>query len=270
MFELARADSLDLLDLRRELDLDPGYLTRLVKRLEKAGLVEIRASRADRRRKVLSLTDRGRETFEDLDGRAAAHVEEMLTGLGEPDQARLVSALTTILELLGPNDGHRPYVLRPPRPGDFGWVVQRHGALYAQEYGWDESFEGLVARVVADYIEERDPKREEAWVADFDGDPVGCVFCTKEDDRTARLRLLLVEPKARGMGVGARLVDECVRFARRAGYDRLVLWTNDVLVSARRIYEAAGFRLVAENAHRSFGHDLKGQDWILELGQHPT
>jgi GNAT superfamily N-acetyltransferase len=158
-----------------------------------------------------------------------------------------------------------PYVLRSPRPGDFGWVVQRHGALYAQEYGWDERFEALVARIVADYIDRRDARREQAWIAEIDGDPVGCVFCVKKDDKTAQLRLLLVEPRARGMGIGAGLVEECMRFARRAGYEEMMLWTNDVLYAARRIYERAGFTLVEEEKHRSFGHDLVGQNWWRKL-----
>jgi GNAT superfamily N-acetyltransferase len=177
----------------------------------------------------------------------------------------LLSAFATIQRLLDPSAEPRPLVIRPLRAGDFGWVVHRHGALYAQEYGWDATFEALAARVVADYIQNRDPKREEAWIAELDEEPVGCVFCVKEDEEVARLRLLLVEPKARGMRIGSRLVDQCVRFSKGAGYKRLVLWTNDVLVSARRIYEAAGFRLASESPHHSFGHDLVEQDWVLDL-----
>jgi GNAT superfamily N-acetyltransferase len=189
----------------------------------------------------------------------------MLERLDDSDQSRLLSAFATIQRLLVPSAEPRPLVIRPLRAGDFGWVVHRHGALYAQEYGWDATFEALAARVVADYIQNRDPKREEAWIAEVDEEPVGCVFCVKEDDEVARLRLLLVEPKARGMRIGSRLVDECVRFSKGAGYKRLVLWTNDVLVSARRIYEAAGFRLASESPHHSFGHDLVEQDWVLDL-----
>ena len=164
-----------------------------------------------------------------------------------------------------PSNDAPPVVLRAPVSGDYGWVIERHGALYRQEYDWDETFEGLVARIVADYIEHRDPEREAAWIAEIDGRRVGCVFCTKKEEDLAQLRILLVEPSARGVGVGQRLVDECVRFARRAGYNQMMLWTNDVLVSARRIYEAVGFRLVEEEAHRSFGHDLVGQNWLLDL-----
>jgi GNAT superfamily N-acetyltransferase len=157
------------------------------------------------------------------------------------------------------------FVLRPPGPGDLGWMIQRHGALYASEHAWGAEFEALVARVVADYAAGHDPAREAAWIAELDGEPAGCVMCVAEDERTARLRLLLVEPRARGLGLGGRLIDECVRFARTAGYDEIRLWTNDVLAGARRLYERAGFELVRSQPHRSFGHDLVGQDWSLEL-----
>jgi GNAT superfamily N-acetyltransferase len=156
-------------------------------------------------------------------------------------------------------------VLRPLRPGDLGWVVQRHGVRYVEEYGWNQRFEALVARVVADYVDTHDPQREQAWIAEADSEPVGCVFCVSRDERTAQLRLLLVEPRARGMGIGTRLVDECLRFARGAGYERIMLWTNDVLADARRIYERAGFALVAEERHARFGSPLVGQHWERTL-----
>jgi GNAT superfamily N-acetyltransferase len=173
-----------------------------------------------------------------------------------------MGAIQGILEESEPSE---PSILRPPLPGDLGWVVQRHSALYAEEYGWDETFETLVVRIVADYAERRDPRREAAWIAERDGEPVGCVFCTKEEETVAKLRLLLVEPHARGRGIGTRLVQECVEFARDVGHERITLWTNDVLTDARRIYERAGFRLADEEPHHSFGHDLIGQNWWREL-----
>lgn len=258
-------DATNLLDLRHELGIDPGYLSRIVKRFERDGLVETDSSPTDGRRRVLRLTDQGRAAFEDLDARSTNQAEAMLSALTDEDQRRLGSAMVTIRELLEPTPGARISVIRPPMAGDLGWVVHRHGVIYAQEYGWDETFEALVAGVVAEYAEERDPKKENVWIAEVDGEAVGCVFCVKETDDIARLRLLLVEARARGMGIGERLVTECVRFATRAGYKQVTLWTNDVLLSARRIYEAAGFRLIREEPHHSFGHDLVGQDWLLDL-----
>jgi GNAT superfamily N-acetyltransferase len=201
-----------------------------------------------------------------LDAGAAEQATQLLAGMPDPVQRRVVAAMDTIRAAFA--DGATSpstVVLRAPEPGDLGWVVARHGVLYAAEYGWDETFEGLVARIVGDFAADHDPRREAAWVAEIDGEPVGCVFCVAADEATAQLRLLLVEPTARGRGVGRRLVDECVRFARRTDYRSIVLWTNDVLVSARRIYEAAGFALADEDPHHSFGHDLVGQHWSLEL-----
>ena len=206
--------------------------------------------------------------FATLDARSTEQVTHLLAGLPDPVRQRVVAAMDTVRAVLGDAAPHPPrtVVLRPPRAGDYGWVVARHGALYAQEYGWDESFEGLVARIVGDYVERHDPAREAAWIAEVDGEPAGCVFCVAQDDTTAQLRILLVEPSARGLGIGTRLVDECLRFATRAGYASIVLWTNDVLVSARRIYEANGFTLVDEQPHHSFGQDLVGQTWSRDLG----
>jgi len=255
----------EVLELRRELRIDAGYLSRIVKRFERDGLVETTPSPSDGRRRVLRLTDRGTKAFDDLDARSTAQALEIQSALTKEDRRRLASAMATIRELLEPGSGPKAVVIRSPIVGDLGWVVHRHGVIYAQEFGWDETFEALVARVVAEYVDERDPRRENAWIAEVDGEPVGCVFCVEDGDEIARLRLLLVEPRARGMGIGRRLVRECVGFASRAGYDRITLWTNDVLHAARRIYESAGFKLIKEEPHHSFGRDLVGQDWLLDL-----
>jgi DNA-binding MarR family transcriptional regulator/GNAT superfamily N-acetyltransferase len=267
LFELAQDESTDLADLRSALRLDAGYLTRVVGRLKDAGLVTAERSPDDRRRQVIRLTDRGRAEFATLDLRSSEATADMLRGLSGPDRRRLVAAMTTIEDTLAPRAAEPPraYLLREPGPGDLGWMVRRNAEVYAAEYGWDQSYEALVARIVADFGEHHAPARERAWIAEVDGVPVGCVLCVRRDDETAQLRILLVDPAFRGLGIGARLVEECIRFARAAGYRSLVLWTNDVLVSARRIYEAAGFQLVDEDWHHSFGHDLVGQTWHLDL-----
>jgi DNA-binding MarR family transcriptional regulator/GNAT superfamily N-acetyltransferase len=271
LFELAQSDATDVADLRRGLRLDSGYMSRIAARLEADGLVTRAPSGRDARRQVLALTPRGREVFADLDARSADQVAHLLDKLDEADQERLVTAMGTVRSLLGAAQGDgrpaasRTVVLREPGPGDLGWVVARHGAVYAAEYGWNAEFEGLVARIVADYAAGHDPRREAAWIAELDGEPVGCVFCVARDDTTAQLRILLVDPAARGLGIGARLVAECLRFATAAGYESMMLWTNEVLTSARRIYEAAGFRLVEEEPHHSFGQDLVGQVWERRL-----
>lgn len=265
IFELAQHDAAEVADLRQALAIDAGYLSRILARFQTDGLVSRQRSAADGRRQVISLTEPGRAAFETLDARAAGEVRSLLAKLTGEDQARLVTAMAAIREVLEQAPRADAYLLRPLRPGDLGWVVHRHGVRYAEEYGWDESFEALVARIVADFVDHRDPRREDAWLAEVDGEPVGCVFCTRKDDQTAQLRLLLVEPRARGMGIGGRLVDECLRFARRAGYREITLWTNDVLADARRIYQRAGFQLVDERPHHSFGHDLVGQHWSRPL-----
>ncbi|HEY8456259.1 MAG TPA: helix-turn-helix domain-containing GNAT family N-acetyltransferase [Actinopolymorphaceae bacterium] len=266
LFELAnRGGETDALALRRELGLDPSYLSRILARFERDGLVRRERSSTDARRQVVSLTDKGRSTFADLDARAVADVTELLSGLGEADQERLVQAMATIQELLSDAPPRAPFVLRPLRPGDLGWIVHRHGVVYAEEYGWNESYEALVARIVADYVDHHDPARETGWIAEVDGEPVGSILCVRKDEETAQLRLLLVEPKARGMGIGSRLVEECLRFAKRVGYRRIVLWTTDVLTDARRIYERAGFVLQKAEPHHGFGKDLVGQWWSRDL-----
>jgi DNA-binding MarR family transcriptional regulator/GNAT superfamily N-acetyltransferase len=265
LFELGQRDVTDVAELRRTLELDAGHLSRVLARLDAQGLVGRERSKADGRRQRVRLTDEGRDAFALLDRRSAQDIGALLDTLGEEDRRRLVGAMDVVRTLLDPAPPAAAYVLRPPRPGDLGWIVHRHGALYADEYGWDAGFETLVARVVADYAADHDARREAAWIAEVDGVPAGCVLCVARDATTAQLRLLLVEPAARGRGIGARLVEECLRFARRAGYDEIVLWTNDVLHEARRLYERAGFTLGAQTPHHSFGHDLVGQDWSLRL-----
>jgi DNA-binding MarR family transcriptional regulator/GNAT superfamily N-acetyltransferase len=265
IFELAQAERTELRDLRGTLDLDAGYLSRIVGRFEASGIVVRERSTSDARRQVIRLTDEGFQAFALLDRRSAEQVRDLLSGLSDDQQHRLVGAMKTIEAILAPVSLPRTVVLRLPRSGDFGWVVERHGAIYADEYGFGPTFESLVARIVAEYVEHAEPDRQAAWIAEVHGERVGCVFCMQETERVARLRLLLVEPTARGLGIGARLVDECISFARRAGYEQMTLWTNDVLHAARHIYERAGFQLVKEKAHHSFGQDLVGQDWELNL-----
>jgi DNA-binding MarR family transcriptional regulator/GNAT superfamily N-acetyltransferase len=266
LYELGQVESIDFADLRRTLDLDAGYLSRLLARLEEQGLVARERAAHDGRRQRIALTPRGADAYRTLDERSAAEIATLLDGLAGDERRRLLDALQTVRDVLEAAPRPTAFVLREPQPGDLGWVVQRHGALYAQEYGWDETFEALVATVVAGYANDHDPERERAWIAEAAGRPVGSIFCMRRDDRTAQLRCLLVEPSARGTGVGQALVDACVAFAREAGYDRIVLWTNDVLAGARRLYERAGFTLADARPHASFGRDdLVGEDWILEL-----
>jgi DNA-binding MarR family transcriptional regulator/N-acetylglutamate synthase-like GNAT family acetyltransferase len=265
VFELGQATSMDMAALRTGLALDSGYLSRLLARFDAAGLITRTASTVDGRRQALALTAAGRKLFRTLNDRSNRQVSALLAPLPEPVQESLVAAMRTVMRALDDQAAPPMIVLRGLRPGDLGWVVQRHGEIYAREYGWAQSFEALVARIVADYLDHLQPARENAWIAEIDGQRAGCVLCVRKDDETAQLRILLVEAWARGHGLGARLVDECIRFARDSGYRKLVLWTNDILVSARRIYLAAGFGLVSEERHHSFGTDLVGQFWELRL-----
>ncbi len=266
LYELAHREKPTATVLGKELGLDPGYLSRILRGFEESGIIEKRPSETDGRQSLLSLTAKGRETFAPLNARSHDEVAAMLSKLSATDQSRLIEAMRTIETLLGVQPEPRtPYLLRPHQPGDMGWVVHRHGVLYSQEYGWDETFEALVAEIVAKFIKGFDPKREHCWIAERDGEIVGSVFLVKQSKEVAKLRLLLVEPKARGLGIGSRLVHECIRFARQVGYGKMTLWTNDVLIAARRIYEGAGFRLVHEERHHSFGHDLVGETWELNL-----
>jgi DNA-binding MarR family transcriptional regulator/N-acetylglutamate synthase-like GNAT family acetyltransferase len=265
LFELTQRDASEVTDLRRTVDIDAGYLSRILARFEADGLISRERSAADGRRQVIRLTGTGRAAVARLDARSAEQTSSMLADVRDEDRRRLLEAMRMITEILTEPPHPRGYLLREPRAGDMGWVVQRNAAVYAEEFGWDASYEALVARIVADYLDNRDPEAEAAWIAEVDGTRAGCVFCVRENDTTARLRLLLVEPWARGLGIGSRLVDEVLRFARRAGYSQITLWTNDVLADARRVYQRAGFTLDDESRHHSFGHDLTGQNWSRRL-----
>jgi DNA-binding MarR family transcriptional regulator/GNAT superfamily N-acetyltransferase len=266
VYELAQRLAPTASELCRDLGLDAGYLSRILRRFEKSGLVTRTISATDGRQQLLALTQAGREAFAALDAGSRADVSALLRELALPDQARLVAAMLGIERLLG---GGRPadarYLLRPHRPGDMGWVVQSHGALYAEEYHWDQRFEALVADIVAKFIRRYDAARERCWIAERDGEPVGSIFLVRQSAAVAKLRLLLVDPRARGLGIGAGLVAECVRFAKLAGYRKLTLWTQSILTAARQIYQASGFRRVREEPHHSFGHDLVGEYWELKL-----
>jgi DNA-binding MarR family transcriptional regulator/N-acetylglutamate synthase-like GNAT family acetyltransferase len=266
LFEVANRDETTASGLSAELGLDPGYLSRVLAGLERMGLIEKTPSETDARRLLLTLTSEGRDAFALLDARSREEVGEMLGELSEDEQRRLLEAMRDIERVLDRSFKYsEPFFLRTHEPGDVGWVVHRHGLLYAREYGWDERFEALVAQIVADFINNFDPATERCWIAEMEGERVGCVFVVGAGDKVAKIRLLLVEPRARGLGLGNRLVEECIRFARSRGYEKLVLWTNDVLEDARRIYERKGFALVEQEEHHSFGKDLVGQNWELTL-----
>jgi DNA-binding MarR family transcriptional regulator/GNAT superfamily N-acetyltransferase len=266
IYELAHHEKTTATDLGNELGLDAGYLSRLLHSFQKRHLINKQASQTDGRQNLLALTEKGQEAFAALNARSRNEVGAMLSKLSPLDQNRLVKAMHTLEGLLGAQPEHKvSYLLRPHQPGDMGWVVNRHGILYAEEYGWDEQFEALVADIVAKFIQHYNPKVERCWMAEIDGEIVGSVFLVKQSKTVAKLRLLLIEPKARGMGIGTRLVGECMRFALRVGYRKIILWTNNVLQAARHIYEKAGFRLVHEKPHHSFGHDLIGETWELSL-----
>jgi DNA-binding MarR family transcriptional regulator/RimJ/RimL family protein N-acetyltransferase len=267
LYELAQFPGIAAARLARELGLDSGYLSRILQRFEHDGLISREASVADRRQSALALTDAGRAGFAPLDTASRADVGALLGALPEPAQAAVVDAMDRLERLLGaPSAGEpAPWLLRQHRPGDIGWVMARHGALYAEEYGFDHRFEALVAKVAGAFLAAHDAARERCWIAERDGVNVGSVFLVRESDDTARLRLLIVEPAARGLGIGRRLVAECIGFARTAGYRRITLWTNDILTAARAIYQRAGFRLAARAPHCDFGPPMVGEDWDLDL-----
>ena len=273
LWELAHRDALTATELARDLDLDVGYLSRLLRGFKDRGLIKSTRAIDDARHQHLSLTAAGKRAFAPINTRSQTDVGGLLTTLGETQQQQLLAAMTSIEHLLDASKAPRPLLLRAHRPGDMGWVVSRHGALYAGEYGWDDGFEALVARIGADFLERFDATREACWIAERDGANVGSVFLVQARDETtqapldgvAQLRMLLVEPSARGLGLGERLVDECQHFARRAGYRKIMLWTNSLLSAARGIYRKQGYVLVKSEPHHSFGHDLVGEIWEMPL-----
>jgi DNA-binding MarR family transcriptional regulator/N-acetylglutamate synthase-like GNAT family acetyltransferase len=269
LYELAHRDKSTAAQVGNELGLDAGYLSRILSGFEKRKLIEKTPSEVDRRQSLLALTKQGRKAFAPLDGRSAAQVAAMLGTLADASQDRLIGAMQTIQSILGapePAGADRaPYLLRPHQPGDMGWVVHRQGLLYAQEYGYDETFEALAAEIVAKFIQHYDAKRERCWIAERKGEIVGSVFLVADSKTVAKLRLLYVERSARGLGIGARLVAECIRFGRQTGYKRILLWTQSELDAARHIYEKAGFHIVEKKNHHSFGKDLTAETWELAL-----
>lgn len=267
-YELAHRDAPSAAELGRDLGLDAGYLSRILRRFESRGFVGRRPSPADARQSLLHLTRKGRAAFAPLEARARDEVEALLGRVPGADRHKVVDAMSTIERLLGAprQDAVRaPYMLRTHQPGDMGWVIHRHGAIYARERGYNAEFEALVARICADFLDHFDPAGERCWIAERHGDIVGSVFLVRKSKTVAKLRLLLVEAEARGLGIGRRLVDECVRFARTAGYRRITLWTQNDLDAARRLYHEAGFRRVQQEAHHSFGQDLVAETWDLTL-----
>lgn len=268
LYELATQEVPTAKGIAAALGLDPGYLSRILARFEKDGLLKRALSREDARRQTLQLTRKGTTLFRDLNQRSDHQAKAVLEPLASGDRERLIASMGTIESLLGhPVADSKSFTLRPHRPGDMGLIVAREGALYAQEYGWEQTFEALAARVVADFIDHFDPICEHCWIAERDGQHLGHIFLVKHPDQpgVAKLRLLLVEPSARGMGLGHALVAECIRFAREAGYQKITLWTQSILTAAHRIYQQAGFRLVKEEPHHSFGKDLIAQTWELDL-----
>jgi DNA-binding MarR family transcriptional regulator/GNAT superfamily N-acetyltransferase len=269
LYELAHRDAPTAAEIGKALGLDAGYLSRMLRSFQNGGFLARKASQKDARQNHLWLTKKGRVSFGALEAKSAAGVSKMLERLSPAEQNRLTGSMGTIESLLGEQaestTPKTPYLLRAHQPGDMGWVIHRHGVLYAEEYGFDERFEALVAQIAAEFIQKFDSKRERCWIAERDGAIVGSVFLVKKSDRVAKLRLLLVEPSARGLGIGARLVDECVRFARQAGYRKITLWTQSNLDAARHIYRKAGFRVVKRERHQSFGHKLTGETWELSL-----
>jgi DNA-binding MarR family transcriptional regulator/ribosomal protein S18 acetylase RimI-like enzyme len=269
LYEIAHGAARTASDIARALELDAGYLSRVLRNFEKRGLISRKTSEQDARQSHLFLTARGRKTFEPLEQRSQDDVGEMLGKLKPDEQARLIAAMQTIETLLDGHASDKPMdgklILREPRFGDFGWMVSRHAELYAQEYNWGEPFEGLCAGIVADFANKNDPKCERCWIAELNGENVGSIMLVKDTDEVARIRLLIVDPKARGLGLGQRLVDECVAFARRAGYKKITLWTHSILSAARHCYEKASFTLTSSEKRHTWGQDVVAEYWDLDL-----
>jgi DNA-binding MarR family transcriptional regulator/GNAT superfamily N-acetyltransferase len=266
LYELAHRDDPAAKQIGGELGLDPGYLSRIIQKLDESGLITRKPLLCDRRQVRLGLTAKGRQAFAKLDRSSHDEVAAMLVQLGDGERTALVHAMATIENMLAPHAGARAaFLLRSHRPGDIGWIVSRHGAIYAQEFGWDITFEALVAEIAAQFIRSYDPSREHCWIAEMDGEPVGSIFLVKGSGEVAKLRLLLLEKKARGLGIGRALTEQCIRFARENGYKTITLWTQSMLVAARGIYQHAGFRRIAEEPHHSFGVNLVGETWEMKL-----
>jgi DNA-binding MarR family transcriptional regulator/GNAT superfamily N-acetyltransferase len=263
VFELAQRDRTEVTDLRRALGLDAGYLSRLLTRLDGAGLVRRERSPADARRQVAALTDDGKALFAVLNERADTDARAVLDRLPDGHRTRVLAAMGAIQGAF--DDTPPTVVIRPAGNGDHGWIIQQHGIRYPAEYGWNGTIEAITAKIVADYLADHDPQREACWIAELNGEVVGSVYCVRDDPQTARLRLLMVTPAARGHGIGGRLVEECIRFARSAGYRRMVLWTHEELAAARRLYAKAGFTLDRAETHEDFGKEVVSEHWSMDL-----
>lgn len=266
LYELSKRDQPTATELAGDLGLDPGYLSRILRDFEAAGLIRRQTSPTDGRRSHLSITERGRKRFAPIEAHSDLEVRRLIDPLPPGARSKLVDAAQTIQQVLAPDTQRKPTVsLRQPQPGDMGWIVSRHAVLYAQEYDWGDPFEGLCAQIVADFVNNFDDQRERCWIAEVNGENAGCVMLVKDSDEVARLRLLLVEPSARGLGIGGRLVDECVQFARTAGYRRITLWTHSILLPARHLYQQAGFQLTSSEPRQSWGQDVVSEIWDLAL-----
>ena len=265
LYELAHRESATSSELCGELGLDAGYFSRILARFQRLGYVRRQRSARDARESLLALTARGRIAFRPYDAKQDEEVAAMLAVLPSGDPGKLISAMETIHTLLEHPHAEKRVIFREPVVGDMSWITHRQSMLYANEYGWNAGFEALAMEIVAHYMRHFDRKRERCWIAELDGQIVGSVFCAKKNEHTAKLRMLYVESWARGLGIGRRLVDECVAFARRASYKKMTLWTQSNLAAARKIYAAAGFKLTESKRERNFGHDLVAEVWDLDL-----